>query len=178
MRVFENANYAFIPNRRKAYLFSLLVTLLGLVSFATRGFEMGIDFTGGKEFVVSAPASMNVAQARAAISDAMGGSPEVKRYGNDLLVRVGPEAEGTATEVGAKVVAALGQGAEVRGYDEIAPRFASDLQRAAFWAVMASVFVIFLYVLARFEWTAGVGAIVSLIHDVVFTLSILSLIHI
>lgn len=177
MRVFENANYAFIANRRNAYIFSLIVTLLGFASFATRGFEWGIDFTGGKEYVVRTTVDRPVGNIRSDVERALGGAPEVKRYGDDLLVRVGPDVPGSTTEVGEKIVAAVGDGATVEGYDEIAPRFATDLQRSALYAVLASVIVIFFYVLVRFEWTAGVGAIVSLIHDVLFTLSLFSLLH-
>ena len=177
MRVFENASFGFIANRRTAYIFSLVVTLLGFASFFTRGFEMGIDFTGGKEFVVQTTAPVTVEAARSAINTAIQGSPEVKRYGDDLLVRIGNDAEGSMAEIGDQITAAVGSGATIGSSGEISPRFATDLQRGALYAVLASVIVIFLYILLRFEWTAGVGAIVSLLHDVIFTASVFSLLH-
>ena len=180
MRIFENPNFAFVQNRKKAYVFSLAVTLLGFVSMATRGFEWGIDFTGGQEFVVQTANPVDVAAARNALEGVLPGAPEVKRYGDDLLVRT--DAPGEAPAVGAQIVERLNAavpnaGARLGGYDVIAPRFASDLQRSALYAVLASVLVIFVYVLVRFEWTWGIGAVVSLVHDVLFTLSILSLFH-
>ncbi len=174
MRIFQNANFAFIANRRKAYIFSILVTLIGLVSMATKGFEWGIDFTGGKEFLVEMPDGTTVPQARQAITQALGGSPEVKLSDANLLVRT--DVAQDAPELKAKIERAL-PGARVLRSSEIAPRFATDLQKSALYAVLASVIVIFFYVIFRFHWTWGVGAVVSLVHDVLFTLSIFSLLH-
>ena len=177
MRIFENPNFQFVQNRKKAYLFSIAVTVLGFVSMATRGFEWGIDFTGGQEFVVQTASPVDVAAARDALDAAFPSSPEVKRYGDDLLVRVGPGVTGTPSELGARIVAAVGNGARIGSTSQVEPRFASDLQRSALYAVLASVLVIFVYVLVRFEWTWGIGAVVSLVHDVLFTLAVLSLLH-
>lgn len=173
MRIFKNANYRFVENRRLAYIFSLTVTLLGLVSMVVRGFEMGVDFTGGKEFLIAAPGVSDV-DARSRLDDALSGAIEVKRSNENLLVRTDPTGEAPA--VAAQIEQAL-PGAKVLRYSEIAPRFATDLQKSALYAVLASIFVIFIYIFVRFEWKSGVGAVVSLIHDVLFVLSLFSLLH-
>ena len=180
MRIFEHANYPFVQNRRKAYYFSLAVTLIGLASFAIRGFEWGIDFTGGKEFIVETTAPVEVTQAREALATALGRAPEVKRYDENILVRT--EAAGSAEEIGNRISARLneavpGANARVLRSDEIAPRFAADLQRGAIYAVLASLLVVFVYVLFRFEWTYGVGVVVAAAHDVFFALALFSLLH-
>ena len=174
MRIFKNTNFQFVANRRKAYIFSIVVTVLGLVSMATRGFEWGIDFTGGKEFLVEAPASVDLPQAREALVQALGGAPEVKRTDENLLVRT--DATGETPALRASIEQAI-PGSRVLRTDDIAPRFAADLQQAALYAVLAGVLVIFAYVIVRFEWKSGVGAIVSLVHDVLFVLSLFSLLH-
>ena len=173
MRIFENANYRFVQNRKLAYIFSITVTLLGLVSMVTRGFEWGVDFTGGKEFLVAAPGVSDV-DARARLDDALSGAIEVKRSNDNLLVRTDPTGEAPA--VAAQIEQTL-PGAKVLRYSEIAPRFATDLQKSALYAVLASIFVIFIYIFVRFEWKSGVGAIVSVVHDVLFVLSLFSLLH-
>lgn len=174
MRIFENANYRFVQNRKLAYIFSLTVTVLGLISMVTKGFEWGVDFTGGKEFLVSAPGTSDV-DARARLDEALAGSIEVKRSNENLLVRTDPTGEAPA--VAAQIEQTLGQGAKVLRYSEIAPRFATDLQKSALYAVLASIFVIFIYIFVRFEWKSGIGAIASIVHDVLFVLSLFSLLH-
>ena len=173
MRIFQNTNFRFVENRRLAYIFSITVTVLGLISMVTKGFELGIDFTGGKEFLVEAPGTTDV-EARRLLSAVLAGSPEVKRSDDKLLVVT--DAEGEAPTLAATIEGTL-PGAKVVRYSEIAPRFAADLQKSALYAVLASLLVIFVYVLVRFEWQSGVGAIVSLAHDVLFVLSLFSLLH-
>jgi preprotein translocase subunit SecF len=174
MRIFKNTNFQFVANRRKAYIFSLVVTVLGLISMATKGFEWGIDFTGGKEFLVETASEISLPDAREALTGALGGSPEVKRSEDNLLVRT--DAAGETPALRTTIEQAI-PGARVVRTDDIAPRFAADLQQAALYAVLASMVVIFFYIIVRFEWKSGLGAIVSIVHDVLFVLSLFSLLH-
>src|SRR5690606_27432270 len=94
MRIFENANYQFVANRKKAYIFSGTVLLIGLLSFLFRGVEVGIDFLGGMEFVVETQSTLSPNEARSALSDALETDPEVKTFGvNQLLVRTAAEGD-------------------------------------------------------------------------------------
>ncbi len=173
MRIFSNTNIQFVQNRRIFYIFSIAVTVIGLISMFTKGFELGIDFTGGKEFLVESPGLTDVA-ARRALGPVLNGAPEIKRSDDKILVVT--DAEGEAPALAASIEGAI-PGAKVVRYAEIAPRFAADLQRSAIYAVLASILVIFAYIFVRFEWRSAVGAIVSLVHDVLFVLSLFSLLH-
>ncbi|HYE59028.1 MAG TPA: protein translocase subunit SecF, partial [Rhodothermales bacterium] len=117
---------------------------------------------------------LSLPQAREALAEALGGTPEVKRAEENLLVRT--DAAGDTPALRTSIEQAI-PGARVLRTDDIAPRFAADLQQAALYAVLAGVLVIFAYVIVRFEWKSGVGAIVSLVHDVLFVLSLFSLLH-
>ena len=190
MRIFENANYGFIPNRRKAYIFSGILLVLSVLSFVTRGIELGIDFKGGMEFVVETQGDLPVTDVRSTLADALGAEPEVKRFdmeGNvgGLLVRtVEEEAEGEGEITRVQNLITSGIAAEfpnaqpdVVKTDVVGPRFASDLQRGALYSIFGSLLVVFVYILIRFEWRFGAGAVAALIHDVTITLGLFSLLH-
>ena len=182
MRIFENPNFSFIPKRRVAYAVSGLLILLSLVSLVTRGLETGIDFQGGTELVIAGDQALPVVEVRAALGEALGRQPEVKLYGNEETLLVRTTVGGDVTEVEAGVLGALqqaygGASFEVIKTDSVGPRFAEDLKRGAMWAVLASLLVIFVYILVRFEWRFSVGAVAALAHDVTITLGIFSLFH-
>lgn len=179
MRIFDNANFEFIAARRKAYIFSGILMLVSLVSLATRGLEMGIDFKGGMEFIVSTTSPLDATSVRLGLADDLGSAPEVKTYGaDDLIVRT--VGEGTIDEVQARILSGVaadypGSNPTIEGRNVVGPRFAEDLKMGALYSILGSLLVIFLYILVRFEWKFSVGAIAALFHDVLFTLGVFSL---
>jgi len=180
MRIFENANYPFIQHRKKAYVFSGILLLLSLVSLVTRGLELGIDFKGGMEFIVSGATEPGASAIREALTPVLGAEPEVKTYGEDILVRVA--AEGDINEVQQQIVETIRQRfpetqPEVVQTNIVGPRFAEDLKRGAIYSILGSLLVIFVYILIRFEWRFSLGAVAALFHDVLITLGLFSLLH-
>ena len=180
MRIFENANYPFVQNRKKAYVFSGVLMLLSLVSLVTRGLELGIDFKGGMEFIVSGATEPGATAIREALTPVLGAEPEVKTYGEDILIRVA--AEGDINEVQRQIVETIRQRfpetqPEVVQTNIVGPRFAEDLKRGAIYSILGSLLVIFVYILIRFEWRFSLGAVVALFHDVLITLGLFSFLH-
>jgi preprotein translocase SecF subunit len=184
MRIFEDTNIAFVPNRRTGYIISGILLTLSIASLLLRGLELGIDFRGGMEFVVEGTGQVTATEARDALGQRLGQDPEVKTFGaGALLVRTAAEEGGTAqrtTEMEDALVEALGAAfpdtsPEVVKADVVGPRFAEDLKRGALFAILGSLFVIFMYILIRFEWRFGVGAVAALLHDVTITLGLFSL---
>ncbi len=181
MRVFEKSDYNIVPSRTKAYVLSGLLLALSLFSLVTRGLELGIDFKGGMEFVVSTTGVLDAVQVRGALAPELGSSPEVKAYGGtDLLVRT--LAEGDINEVQAAIVRTIEgtfpeSAPQIVKTDIVGPRFASDLKRGAIYSVLGSLLVIFVYILIRFEWRFGLGAVAAVFHDVIITLGLFSLLH-
>ena len=178
MRIFENARYEFIGNRKKAYVVSGVLLFLSIGSLITRGFEVGIDFQGGMEFVVESPASLEPVAVRLQLTEALGSEPEVKTFGVDqILVRT--VATGDITEMQNRIVGGIEEGfpgsnPTVVKTDVVGPRFAEDLKRGAIWSILGGLFVVFVYILIRFEWRFGIGAVAALFHDVLITLGIFS----
>lgn len=185
MRIFENANFNIVESRKKAYIFSGALLLLSLLSFVIRGLELGIDFKGGKEFVIESTLALDATDVRAELTPVLGQAPEVKTYsdvsvdGADaLLIRTLDEEETTVVQnrITSGMEAAFpGSQPTVVKTDIVGPRFAEDLKRGSIYAVFGSLFVIFVYVMIRFEWRFGLGAVAALFHDVLITLGVFSL---
>ena len=181
MRIFSNADFKFIPNRKIGYIISGVLLLLSVGSLITRGLELGIDFRGGMEFVVEIDAPLNTVEVETSLTSYLGSSPEVKTFGDDaLLIRTASEEEinvvqGQLTDGFGTVFPEAN--AEVVKTDIVGPRFAEDLKRGAFYSIIGSLLVIFIYILFRFEWRFGVGAVAALVHDVTITLGIFSLLQ-
>lgn len=178
MRIFENANFDFIGNRRKAYVVSGILLLLSIGSLVVRGLELGIDFQGGMEFVVESPVELEPVAVRGQLATVLGSEPEVKTFGvGQVLVRT--SVEGDISDIQNRIVDGIAEGfagsdPEVVKTDVVGPRFAEDLKQGAIWAVLGSLLVIFVYILLRFEWRFGIGAVAALFHDVTITLGIFS----
>lgn len=181
MRIFETANYQFIPNRRIGYIISGILLTVSLFALVTRGLEVGIDFRGGMEFVIDTEERLDPVQVRTSLTPYVGMEPETKTYDDRyILIRVASEEE--INVVQNAVVTGVnesfpGANAQVVRTDIVGPRFADDLRRAAIFAVLGSLLVIFVYILIRFEWRYGMGAVAALFHDVTIVLGIFSLFH-
>ena len=181
MRWFETPSIDFVGTHRKAYIFSAALFVLSLGVILFKGLQYGIDFRGGKEFVVSMEQPVDPSQARSALSDPLGSEPEVKRFGADTDLLVRTDAEGEINDVQSALIEGLlssfpGNTPTVIKTDVVGPRFAEDLKFAALNSVLFAVGIIFLYILIRFRyWYYSLGAVVALVHDVVIVLGLFTL---
>lgn len=181
MRMFEKSNINFVGNRKIGYAVSGLFVLISIAAILFRGLQFGIDFKGGKEFVIGFDQPVSVADVRTSVSDAIGSQPETKLFGSDreMLLRIDSELE--LNELSAKINTALASRfpenkAEIIKTDVVGPRFADDLKRAALWAIIFSLIMIFGYILARFRnWRFSVGAVAALAHDVIVVLGAITI---
>mgnify|MGYP001473406172 CR=1 len=180
MRIFENSNFGFISGRKKGYLISGILILASFASFAVNGLELGIDFKGGREFVIETSTALDATAVRASLASVLEISPEVKTYGtsgNQLLVRTAGSED--VSIVQAQILNGISSGFEnsnpkVEKTYVVSARFAEDLKRGAIYSIFGALLVIFIYILIRFEWRFGVGAVTALFHDVIITLGVFS----
>ncbi len=187
MRIFESTEFNLVGRRQTAYIVSGVLLFLSIGAIITRGLELGIDFRGGMEFVVESDQALEPTRVRTALTPALTTSPEVKTYsdtgigGQDaLLIRT--VSEGETTEVQSSIIQGItdafpNSNPRIIKTDVVGPRFAEDLKRGSLYAVLGSLLVIFLYVMLRFEWRFGLGAVAALFHDVLITLGIFSLLQ-
>lgn len=180
MRLFANANYDFIGNRRIAYAITgaaLALFLVAAIVFQfSRGswLNYGVDFTGGTLVQVRFDQQTSVNQLREVLA-----GMEITRFGgeNEFLIRAPQYEEGT--DASGPLVAALegrfGQGTfEVVRTEAVGAKVGGELQQRALLAVLVSFIFTLIYLAFRFEWRFGVAAIIATAHDVLFTLGMIS----
>lgn len=185
--MFKNTNFDFIGKRKMAYLISGSLMVAGIISFGVRGFNYGVDFLGGRSYVVEFSEAVNGAQLSENLTEAFESAPLVKTFGSDNRVkiitayRIGDSGATVDDEVLERLqagLAAFGQPGEVLSSQKVGPTIANDIKRSAMLAVFFSLIVIFAYILLRFKkWQFGAGAVAALFHDVVLVLSLFSLFY-
>jgi len=178
MRWFETPSFDFIRAHNIAYFFSGTLIIGSLIAIFGMGLNYGIDFRGGKEFVLEFQEPVDVVQVRSVLADPLGTAPEVKKFGSDRDLLIRTDAEGEISEVQSTLLASLsenfpGNSATVIKTDIVGPRFAEDLKIAALNSIIFAVAVVFIYILIRFKgWYYSAGAVAALVHDVIIVLGI------
>ena len=184
LRVFTNANYDFIGNRRIAYILTIVALVLSVGIAAFHQFTAGnwlnynVDFTGGTMMQVKFPETTSVADLRRVVEPAIPGA-EIKEFGkeNEFLIRV-PRASGETGSTVDKLRAALesrGKPFETVKTEFVGPKVGSELQRKAAIAVLLSLVLTTIYLAIRFEWRFGLAAAIATAHDTILTLGFVSI---
>jgi preprotein translocase subunit SecF len=182
MRLFEDPKFNFIHNRKIGYIISGAMVAISIVAIIFQGLHFGIDFRGGNEVVVSFQAeSPAVGDIRSALTEPLGSMPEVKLFGEDVLIRTDAQMEPNqlrSVVLGTMSSTFPNNPADIIKLDLVGPRFAEDLKQAALMSVIFALLVIFVYILVRFKnWTYSTGAVAALAHDVIVTLGIFTIFY-
>jgi len=182
IELFRNPNYDFIGKRKWAYIVSIAVTLLGLLTLAARGgLRYDIDFTGGTLIQVRFEQPPAIARIRASLATIQLGESIIQEFGDarEFIIRLPLVAVGSE-EIARRVQAALGgDGAlgkfEIRRVEFVGPQVGRELQLQAVYLVLAGLVWIALYLAFRFDLRGGVAAVVAVFHDVIVCLGALSI---
>lgn len=184
MRLFETANYSFIENRKIAYIISGVLIALSLLGIILKGgLQYGIDFKGGKEFVIEFQQDVPVGDVRSALTEKFAAQPEVKHFGGENVVLVRTDSKTDVNTLKAAINQKLtatfpGNASRIQKTDNVTARFSEDLKYGAYQAIIASILMIFVYILIRFRnWRFSAGAVVALIHDVTITLGLFTVLN-
>ncbi|MDH3733828.1 MAG: protein translocase subunit SecF [Gemmatimonadota bacterium] len=192
MRLFSDAKYAFLGSRRRAYVVSIALILVGAVGLLLRGgFDAGVEFTGGTMVQVRFSQATDVAGVRAALNSAgftgeriqpLTG-PGADASNPEFLIRVptldGAGLEGVRDQMDAALASTYGEGGfEIRSADGIAPSVGSELRNKAAMALGLSFLLTLIYLAFRFEWRFGFAAIIATIHDMLITFGFIALLNI
>lgn len=188
--LFKDSNFDFVSGRRTYYIISSTIIAIGLVSVLWKGFGLGVDFKGGRSYVIKFEKAVTTDEVRAAVAPALGGDePEVKTYGgsgigsDQVKMTTSYQIENNAPDADKQVAAAVQKGlASIQGNkgtiessQKVGPTIANDLIYSAMWSILLAVAVVFGYILIRFKRLAfGYGAVVALFHDVLIILAIFS----
>ena len=200
---FANLQIDWLGKRKMAYAFSLGFIALGIGSFIMRGFDLGIDFKGGRTYTISFEQGQQVDSEtlRQALTTAFdGGTPTVKEVDTDNTFNVVTDylIDETGEEVDDQVMVALhsgiasvvgnldlnsfkdadASGTHVTSSSKVGPTIADDIQSSSVNATVYALLLIFLYIFIRFsKWQYSLGAVAALFHDVLFVLSVFTLFH-
>ena len=193
--LFTNLKIKFLEKRKTFFIFSLVFIVISIGSLATRGLKQGIDFTGGRSYVVRFDEPVNATDVFESLSEAFEeANTEVKTFGtaNQIRITTNYLVDDTEEEADHLVSAALFAGVQPflpegtsqdtylddyqMSSQKVGPTVATDIRNRAGYAIFFSLLVIFLYILMRFQtWQLGLGAIGAVIHDVLVVLGIFSL---
>jgi preprotein translocase SecF subunit len=180
----DRTNIPFIRYQRLAYAVSGALIALSVLLLPIKGLNFGIDFQGGILIEVRVPGPRADLGAMRATLGGLGlGEVALQEFGqaNDVLIRIERQPGGEEAQLAAvdRVKAALaerfGQDVSYRRVEFVGPKVSGDLFWAGTQAVIYALVAILAYIWFRFEWQFAVGAIIALIHDVVLTLGIFSL---
>jgi len=180
MRVFKKTNINFMGIRGTMYYVSSAIILLGLISLFVKGVNYGIDFRGGTELVLSFSGAPDYGRLRTALVNAGLGDCEIKSFGNDQTILIRTTKQGEGMTVANNIKSAIQKDLpelsfQVGKEDKIGPKIGKELRRDAVYAVVATLVIILSYIAIRYKYVYGVGAVLSLYHDVLLTLGIISI---
>jgi SecD/SecF fusion protein len=197
---FKNMNVDFLAKKKLAYGISSVLVIISLVSlFFVNGLNQGVDFVGGRTFQVRFEKEVVASEVSATLTKTFGTNVEAKTFGtgNQLKIttkyKVNEESEGVDKEVNEKLFEGLKSYFPKTSYEEfvtnsegkefgilqsskVGPTVAEDIKTNSYWAVLGSLFIVFLYLLISFrKWQFSLGAVLAVFHDVIIVLGVFSL---
>ncbi len=186
--LFRSIKINFIGNRKIYYAVSLSIIVAGMVGLAIKGFNYGVDFKGGRSYIVEFEQPVEAGAIRENLADAFGSAPEVKTYGSNLRYQITTDylVEDDSEDATNKAEEQLNNGlakfsgnkASVLRPVLVGPTIANDTKASAIYSLAVAVGLMFLYILIRFRrWQFAMGTMVSLVHTVLMVLSIFVLLE-
>jgi len=183
----ENTNIHFLKWRVPFYVVSALLVIASWTLVFTKGLNYGVDFAGGQEIsaTFTKEATAPVSELRDLVGGLGYGDPVIQRFGaqNEVSIRTKlPEsAEGNpaaAEQISNRIIGAVRQAypdVRIDGIDTVSGKVSSEFRDKALYALLASMIAVAIYIWVRFEWQFGVGALLSLVHDVSLTMGMFAL---
>ncbi|SFS78674.1 protein translocase subunit SecDF [Sphingobacterium wenxiniae] len=182
----QNANFKFIKKRKTFYVISIIASIIALAAIFTKGFTLGVDFSGGRTYTVAYEKPVDLEEVRKNLDATFNLTTEVKTFGSSNQVRVTTtyHIDNTNDEADAEVLAKLneglskisGNGYEIVSSQKVGPTIATDIKDRAIWSGIFSILIIAGYILVRFrKWQYSIGAAVSTIHDAIILLGLFSI---
>ncbi len=199
----SNAHFDFIGMRKKAYILSGTIILIGLISLFTKGLDFGVDFTGGRTYVVRFDHNVNTEAIRKSLTVAFDKqSPTVKTFGPDNQIKIVTKylVDDSHSNVDSIIQSRLYAGLKpfynkkitfkqftsdtegsskllgILSSQKFGPTIAYDIREKAYFAIFFALLMIFIYVAVRFKnWQYGFGGVAALFHDTLITIGIFSL---
>ena len=189
--LFKDANFDFVSRRRMYYIISSTIIGIGIISVIFKGFGLGVDFKGGRSYVVRFDKEVNTTEVREALTGPFQAAPEVKTFGGtgigankQVKITTSFLADATTPDADKQAEAKLydgldklaGNKAAIQSSQKVGPTIAFDLIMTSLKSLLLAILVVSAYIYIRFRRVAFVwGAIVALFHDVLIILAVFSI---
>ena len=161
---------------------SLIFIIASIFLLFSRGLNFGIDFNGGTLIEVQKiSGNADVSEMRVRLGQLDLGNIQLQEFGKktDLLIRVEQlsDEEGAQQAIIAKISEVVGVDYEIRRIEVVGPKVSAELIKKGIIAVISAVISVLIYIWFRFEWQFGIGAICALVHDIIITIGVFSLLQ-
>ena len=179
LRSIELPTIDFINKRKYAMIFSAFLLSLSVISLGLQGLKLGIDFTGGTLIEVGYQQTADLEDIRTKLASANYMGTNVQYFGSDteVLIQLEPQAVSSA-KLSSSIIQMLGEGIDVRRVEFVGPKVGEELTNDGGLALLYALIGILIYVAFRFEYRFALGSISALIHDVLITLGVFSVLQI
>lgn len=186
MEFFRNKNINFLGAMKPAFIASGSLVLLSLLFLVIQGGpRLSIDFAGGSVLQVRINPQPEVAEIRAALEGKGHSGVQVTEFGSDnefLITFPNTSTSGGTLDAAHGLLSDLREGLagkeiELRREESVGPKIGSELRTAAVNSIIAALALIVLYITVRFVFRYGIAAIIALVHDVVLTLGVFTLMN-
>lgn len=170
----------FLSKRKLAFIFSGTLFVISLISFAVKGLDLGIDFTGGSVYELHYNQSVDLDKMRSTLEQQGFSDANLQNFGSaaDVLIRLKPVDGLSQKELTEKVLnvanSSQPQTGEIRRVEFVGPQVGDELLNDGGLALLFSLIGVMVYVATRFEWKLSVGAIAALFHDTIITMGFFS----
>jgi SecD/SecF fusion protein len=186
--LFRSININFIGNRKIYYTISGIVIAAGLIAIAVKGLNYGVDFSGGRTYIVRFEQPISTEELRTKLAEPFTTAPEVKTYGFDNKYQITTkylmedDSEQATTLAENKLTEGIssfaGNSGVILSSNKVGPTIATDIRTSALYALMIAMGLMFLYILIRFrKWQFALGTMVSLIHTVLVVVALFTLLE-
>ncbi|MGD9659796.1 MAG: protein translocase subunit SecF [Porticoccaceae bacterium] len=162
--------------RRLAAVISIALVVGSVVALATKGLQLGLDFTGGTQIEVGYSSAADLPLIRNQLTSAGFENPVVVNFGSDkdVLIKFKSQEEAGIEDRVLGVLAAGGEAPDLRRVEFVGPQVGEELRDQGGLGIMVALILVMIYVSMRFQFKFAVGAVAALIHDVIIVLGIFS----
>ena len=172
-------NINFVSKFRRANLASVVIFILSILFISFKGLNYGIDFKGGTLIELRVENNIDASSIRESLNSMDLGDINVKKFGKegDYLIKVEQKEKNNSNlipEIKSKLTDYLNTDVDFRRVENVGPKVSSELLESSIIAISLALTAMLFYIWVRFEWQFSVGSIIALLHDVVITLGIFS----
>ena len=179
MRLFNNTNIDFVGKSAIAKFLSMALIIAGLASLGMKGGPaLSIDFTGGTIAQLQFEKAVEVGELRNLLAENGFESSEIITFGSPNEILIKTQFSGANSELESNLKSAIKSEFQVRRVESVGPKIGKELQSDALSAILLSLLLILIYISFRFDRFYAYGSVVALIHDVLITMGVFSLLRI